>query len=37
MIIYVVKPGDTVDTIAAAHGISPASVIYNNQIPLPTR
>lgn len=35
MRIYVVQPGDTVDTIAAANGISSASVIYNNQIPYP--
>lgn len=35
MEIYVVKPGDTVDDIAAAYGISPESVIYNNQLIYP--
>lgn len=35
MQIYVVQPGDSVDTIAAFHGITPESVIYNNQIPYP--
>ena len=35
MEIYIVRPGDTVDTIAASHGISAQSVIYNNQIPYP--
>lgn len=35
MQIYVVQPGDSVDTIAAFHGIAPESVIYNNQIPYP--
>lgn len=35
MEIYVVKPGDTVDTIAASHGVSPESVIYNNQLQSP--
>lgn len=35
MEIYIVHPGDTVDTIAASHGISAQSVIYNNQIPYP--
>ena len=31
MEIHVVKQGDTVDTIAAFYGVSPASVIYDNQ------
>lgn len=35
MEIYVVKPGDSVDAIAASHGISPESVIYNNQLTYP--
>lgn len=35
MEIYVVKEGDTVDTIAAAYGISPQSLIYNNQLLYP--
>lgn len=35
MEIYVVKPEDTVDTIAAAYGISPESIIYNNQLSYP--
>ncbi len=35
MLIYVVIPGDTVDSIAAAYGISPQSIIYNNQLVYP--
>ncbi|NBH14398.1 LysM peptidoglycan-binding domain-containing protein [Lachnospiraceae bacterium] len=35
MNIYVVLPGDTVDTIAAAFGISPQSIIYDNQLAYP--
>lgn len=35
MKIYIVQPGDTVDTIADAYGISAQSIIYNNQIPYP--
>ncbi len=35
MEIYIVQPGDTVDTIADAYGISAQSIIYNNQIPYP--
>lgn len=35
MEIYVVKPEDTVDTIAAAYGISSESIIYNNQLSYP--
>lgn len=35
MEIYVVKPGDTVDTIAAAFGITADALIYYNQIPYP--
>ena len=35
MEIYVVKPGDTVDAIAASYCISPESVIYNNQLSYP--
>lgn len=35
MEIYVVKPGDSVDSIAASHGVSPESVIYNNQLSYP--
>lgn len=35
MQIYVVLPGDTVDSIAAAFGISPQSIIYNNQLVYP--
>lgn len=30
--IYVVQPGDSVDSIAAAHGVSPYTVIYDNQL-----
>ncbi len=32
MDIYVVQPGDSVDSIAAAYGISAASVIFDNQL-----
>ncbi|MDE6846498.1 MAG: LysM peptidoglycan-binding domain-containing protein [Lachnospiraceae bacterium] len=35
MEIYVVKSGDTVDSIAETHGISVSSVIYNNQLVYP--
>ena len=35
MEIHVVKQGDTVDTIAAFYGVSPASVIYDNQLGYP--
>ena len=35
MEIHVVKQGDTVDTIAAFYGVSPASVIYDNQLTYP--
>lgn len=37
MEIYVVKQGDTVDTISASFGISTDSLIYYNQIPYPYR
>lgn len=37
MEIYVVKQGDTVDGIAAGHGIGVDSVIYNNQLVYPYR
>lgn len=35
MEIHVVKQGDTVDAIAAFYGVSPASVIYDNQLGYP--
>ena len=35
MEIYVVQPGDTVDSIALSHGDSVSSVIYNNQLAYP--
>ncbi len=35
MEIYVVKPGDSVDSIADMYGISPSSIIYNNQLTYP--
>lgn len=35
MEIYVVKSGDTVDSIAADHGITVSSVIFNNQLVYP--
>lgn len=35
MEIYVVKAGDTVDSIAGSHGVSVSSIIYNNQLVYP--
>lgn len=35
MEIYVVKPGDSVDSIADMYGLSPSSIIYNNQLTYP--
>lgn len=35
MLIYIVKSGDTVNSIARNYGISSESVIYNNQLPAP--
>ncbi|MDD3337399.1 MAG: glycosyl hydrolase family 18 protein [Lachnospiraceae bacterium] len=35
--IYVVKPGDTVDRIAQEYNVAAASIAYNNQIPYPYR
>lgn len=35
MEIYVVKSGDTVDSIAESHGVTVSSVIYNNQLAAP--
>lgn len=35
MEIYVVKSGDTVDSIAESHGVTASSVIYNNQLAYP--
>ncbi len=35
MKIYVVRPGDTVDTIATSQNISPQSIIYDNQLVYP--
>ncbi len=32
MLIYVVKEGDTVDSIAFSYGVTPESVIYDNQL-----
>ena len=37
MEIYVVQPGDSVDSIAAAQGVSVDSILYNNQIVYPYR
>lgn len=37
MEIYVVKPGDSVDAISAAFGISTDALIYYNQLPYPYR
>lgn len=35
MEIYVVQPGDTVDSIAQAQGVSVDTLLYENQIPFP--
>ena len=35
MEIYIVRQGDTIDTIAGAYGVSPQSIIYNNQLLYP--
>ena len=35
MLIYIVKSGDTVNSIAENYGISSESVIYDNQLPAP--
>lgn len=35
MTIYIVKPGDTIDTIASSYGIGTNSIIYNNQLVYP--
>lgn len=35
--IYIVKPGDTVDEIALNHNTTAESIIYDNQIPYPYR
>lgn len=35
MEIYVVKSGDTVDSIAESHGVSVSFIIYNNQLVYP--
>ena len=35
MEIYVVKEGDTVDSIAGRYGISASSIIFNNQLVYP--
>lgn len=35
MLIYTVQPGDTVDSIANTYGITPDSIVYNNQISPP--
>lgn len=37
MTIYTVKPGDTIDAIAAAYGIGTDTIIYNNQLSYPYR
>lgn len=35
MSIYVVRPGDSVDSISAAFGVAPETLIFINQIPAP--
>lgn len=35
MEIYVVRPGDSVDSIASAYGVPVDTVLYNNQIEYP--
>lgn len=37
MLIYIVRSGDSIDSIASAYGISVDSIIYNNQIAYPYR
>ena len=37
MIIYVVQPGDTIDSIASYYDIGTDSIIYNNQLSYPYR
>ena len=37
MVIYVVQPGDSIDTIASSYGIGTDSIIYNNQLSYPYR
>lgn len=37
MIIYVVQPGDSIDSIASYYGIGTDSIIYNNQLSYPYR
>lgn len=37
MLLYTVKAGDTVDSIADAYGIPVSTILYNNQIPYPYR
>lgn len=37
MTIYIVKQGDTVDSIAAQYQISVDSILFNNQLPYPYR
>lgn len=35
MVIYTVRPGDTIDSIAARYDISATDIAYDNQIPFP--
>ncbi len=37
MEIYIVKPGDTIDSIAALTGAPLSSILYNNQLTYPYR
>ena len=37
MLIYTVKPGDTVNAIARTFQIPISTIIYNNQLPYPYR
>lgn len=37
MEIYIVKQGDSVDSIAASHGIAPSAIIFENQLISPYR
>ena len=37
MEIYVVRAGDSVDSIASTYGVTPDSIIYNNQLSYPYR
>lgn len=37
MTIYTVQPGDSIDSVSAAYGVTADSTAYINQIPYPYR